>query len=119
MERLITEPTDIIENTISIRSETLEADLLLKYKKSYNRSIIIHCPRTHVFMLASFLKLHTLFLMDNPIDISVVDQPQYNFRYAIHYQLQSSLINSRVIIIVKTSNLLDVISLTRLYPAFA
>lgn len=68
--------------------------------------------------LATYLKLSSLFKANSPIDSHVVDRIEDKFRFTVIYNLQSFQGNTRMQIVTKTNDLLPLISLQGVYPAF-
>lgn len=101
--------------------QDIHKDDILKYvyKNYHNNSFIVQCYKKNLFSVSLFLKLHSLFMLNNAVDIAVVDNPKYKSRFSVNYLLQSSTINFKCILTVKISTKDDLISLTRVYPAFA
>lgn len=68
--------------------------------------------------LAMYLKLSSLFRANSPIDCHVIDKIEDKFRFTIIYNIQSLNNNTRMQVITKTNDILPIISLQEIYPAF-
>lgn len=68
--------------------------------------------------LATYLKLSSIFKANSPIDCHVVDRIEDKFRFTVIYNVQSFNSNTRMQIITKTNDILPLISLQSVYPAF-
>jgi NADH:ubiquinone oxidoreductase subunit C len=74
--------------------------------------------RQSTIELATYLKLSSLFKFNNPIDCHVTDKIDDKFRFTVVYNIQSFNGNSRAQVVTKTNDLLPLISLQGIYPAF-
>jgi NADH:ubiquinone oxidoreductase subunit C len=74
--------------------------------------------RNSTLELATYLKLSPLFKADNPVDCHVVDRIEDEFRFTVIYNIQSFKGNVRFQIVTKTNDLLPLMSLQSVYPAF-
>jgi NADH:ubiquinone oxidoreductase subunit C len=68
--------------------------------------------------LATYLKLSSIFKANSPVDCHVVDTIEDKFRFTIIYNVQSFNCNTRMQVITKTNDVLPLISLQGVYPAF-
>lgn len=74
--------------------------------------------RQRTLELATFLKLSSIFRVNNPLDCCVVDHIEDKYRFTITYTLQSFGQNNLICISTKTNDLLPLVSLQSLYPSF-
>ena len=88
------------------------------YINNIDTTINIITYRQTTLEVATYLKLSSLFKMNSPIDCHVVDRIDDKFRFNVIYNLQSFNNNARVQLITKTNDLLPLISLQSIYPAY-
>ena len=81
------------------------------------RNYII-APRQDFRTMAALLKLHSLTRVTNAIDITLVDNIEYEQRFSVSYQLQSTSTNTRYSLTTRSSESIPLLSLQGLYPAF-
>ena len=74
--------------------------------------------RQHMLDLATFLKLHSSIACDNAIDCFATDSIDSAYRFTITYLIQSSLANTSYSLITKTNDILPLISIQSIYPAY-
>jgi NADH:ubiquinone oxidoreductase subunit C len=68
-------------------------------------------------MLLSFLHNHILCQYKSLLDIIVYDIPTTRYRFAVLYNLLSTIFNSRLLVCVYTTQTLQVASVCCLYPS--
>lgn len=68
--------------------------------------------------LATFLKLHSTFLVTNAIDCYAVDSLTASYRFTVTYQLQSITGNTSITLITKTNDIFPLNSLQNIFSAF-
>lgn len=81
-------------------------------------SITFLSYRQATLELATYLKLSSVFKANSPIDCHVVDRIEDKYRFTVIYNVQSFNNNARVQIVTKTNDILPLISLQGVYPAF-
>ncbi len=68
--------------------------------------------------IATYLKLSSVFTCNNPIDCCVVDCIGDKYRFTVAYTVRSFGSNITVQILTKTSDILPLVSLQSVFPAF-
>ena len=81
-------------------------------------SITFTAYRQAALELATYLKLSSIFKANSPIDCHVVDRIEDKFRFTVIYNVQSFNNNARMQIVTKTNDVLPMMSLQGVYPAF-
>lgn len=82
---------------------------------AYNKVIVV---RQDVRSLIAVLKLHSLTRINNAIDITVIDNINFELRFSVSYHLQSITTNTRCTVTTRTSESRPLLSIQSLYPAF-
>lgn len=86
--------------------------------RNSDNSVHLTSYRQTTLALATYFKLSGLFKANSPIDCHVVDRIDDKFRFTIIYNVQSSCGNTRLQLVTKTDDLLPLVSLQGVYPAF-
>ncbi len=92
--------------------------LIISSHISSDRCITLAAYRQATLELATYLKLSSIFKANSPIDCHVVDRIEDKFRFTVIYNIQSFNSNTRMQLITKTNDVLPLISLQSVYPAF-
>lgn len=92
--------------------------LVISSHVSNDQTIIFMAYRQTTSALATYLKLSSIFKINNPIDCHVLDTVKDKFRFTVIYNIQSFSNNTRVQIVTRTNEVLPLVSLQALYPAF-
>lgn len=92
--------------------------LVISSHMSNEHVITFSSYRQATLELATYLKLSSVFKANSPIDCHVVDRIEDKFRFTVIYNVQSFNSNTRMQIITKTNDVLPLISLQSVYPAF-
>lgn len=82
-----------------------------------NNDIEIKTTPNNLRSLISFLKRHTLCQYKQLAEITCSDVPGKTHRFTINYLLHSLLYNSRVIVTIKTNEIIPLPSITGLYES--
>lgn len=83
---------------------------------NYLHHIIV--SRQDMRPITALLKLHSLTRVTNAIDITTLDNINYEQRFNVTYQFQSTTTNTRYTITTRSSESAPLLSLQSLYPAF-
>ncbi len=111
--------TDLeIEVLSTVVNSALNGLLVASYINNIDMTITFVGYRQCTLQLATYLKLSSIFKMNSPIDCHVVDRIDDKFRFNVIYNLQSFNNNIRVQLVTKTNDLLPLVSLQGIYPAF-
>jgi NADH:ubiquinone oxidoreductase subunit C len=92
--------------------------LVIAASVSSGNMLNIGVYREHVLEFATYLKLSSIFNVNNPVDCYVIDTVRDRFRFTIIYSIHSFPNNYIVKIISKTNDVLPFISLQSVYPSF-
>lgn len=92
--------------------------LVISSHISNDHTITLTSYRQTTLELATYLKLSSIFKVNSPIDCHVVDRIEDKFRFTIIYNMQSFNSNTQVQLITKTNDILPLVSLQGVYPAF-
>jgi hypothetical protein len=108
-----------LENTVlnDIFAPAIQG-LLVTGCKNSDETLHFTAYRQTTLELATYLKLSGLFKINTPIDCHVVDRIEDKYRFTVIYNMQSGPGNVRVQLITKTNDVLPLISLQSVYPAF-
>lgn len=112
-------------NQLNIETKALSAmlspalyGLIVSSHISNDHVVTFGTYRQATLELATYLKLSSIFKANSPIDCYVVDRIEDKFRFTAIYSIQSFNNNIRLQIISKTNDVLPLISLQSVYPAF-
>jgi NADH dehydrogenase (ubiquinone) Fe-S protein 3 len=83
--------------------------------KIKNSEIEICSSRMGLLELMQILKQHTAFQYKTVVDIAASDMPSSDLRFNIRYLLLSQKYNSRISVLVRTSESLPVMSVVQLF----
>ena len=81
-----------------------------------NIHFIVYRPT--VVEILTFLKLSSIFRLNNAIDIQAIDQINSEFRFTLIYKLQSTFGNYSANIVTKATDILALASAQSVFPAF-
>lgn len=99
-------------------SSTALTNLIVSGYVKNDETVCLTAYRSSMPALAAYTKLSTLFVGNNPLDCYVVDRIDSAFRFTITYTIQSTLKNNALQLTTKTNDILPLISVQNLYPAF-
>jgi NADH:ubiquinone oxidoreductase subunit C len=106
-----------IESLNNLLSPTLN-NLVICTHISSDGTLTFTVYRQATLELATYVKLSSIFKANSPIDCHVVDRIEDKFRFTVTYNIQSFNNNNRLQIVTKTNDLLPLVSLQGVYPAF-
>ena len=92
--------------------------LVISSHVSNDHAIIFTAYRPATLELATYLKLSSIFKANSPVDCHVIDRIEDKFRFTVVYNIQSFNANTRMQIVTKTNDVLPLVSLQGIYPAF-
>ena len=92
--------------------------LIASYVDPDLSSISVVSYRQHCTELALFFKLHSGFVADTGVDCYAVDNVANQYRFTVSYIFQSSVANYSFTLLTKTTEVLPLISLQSVFPAF-
>ena len=90
---------------------------LIKEIKIKNNNIEIKTTPNKLRSLLSFLKKHTLCQYQQLVDIACSDVPGKKYRFSVSYLLHSILYNARIVVTVKTNEVIPLPSVTQLFES--
>jgi NADH:ubiquinone oxidoreductase subunit C len=90
---------------------------LIKEVKLKNNNIEIKTTPNKLRSLFSFLKKHTLCQYKQLVDIVCSDVPGKKYRFSVSYLLHSILYNTRIVVTIKTNEVIPLPSVTQLYES--
>jgi NADH dehydrogenase (ubiquinone) Fe-S protein 3 len=90
---------------------------LIKEIKVKNNNIEIKTTPNKLRSLLSFLKKHTLCQYKQLVDIVCSDVPGKKYRFSVSYLLHSILYNARIVVTIKTNEVIPVPSVTQLFES--
>jgi len=106
-------------NTLNnLVAPALSGVVISAYMGTNDETIVFVTYRQSSLQLATYLKLSSVFKANSPIDCHVVDKVDDKFRFTIIYNVQSFNSNTRVQLVCKTNDILPLVSLQGIYPAF-
>ena len=109
---------ELENNILSDISTSALSGLLVTGCRNSDETIHFMAYRQTTLELATYLKLSGLFKANNPIDCHVVDRIEDKYRFTVIYNIQSGSGNTRVQLVTKTNDVLPLISLQSVYPAY-
>ncbi len=107
-----------ITNISSIIETAMTGLVVTSHININDTTINFTAHRQTTLELATYMKLSSVFKMNSPIDCHVVDRIEDKFRFTVIYNVQSFNNNTRLQITTKTNDLLPLVSLQSIYPAF-
>jgi NADH dehydrogenase (ubiquinone) Fe-S protein 3 len=90
---------------------------MVKEVRVFNNDIEIKTTPNNLRSLLFFLKCHTLTQYKQLVDIVCSDVPGKMYRFTVAYLLHSLLYNARIVIIVKTNEVIAIPSVIQLYES--
>ena len=114
---------DINENVtaftaLSTQNLHIELDLDENNNEVTSNNVYVLTPRQELRTVAAFIKMHSLLRVNNAIDLTIIDNISYEFRFNVNYQFQSTTTNSRWTLSTWISETKPMLSLQSLFPAF-
>lgn len=107
-----------IKNINDILEPALPGLVAASFINTNDTTLNIVSHRQTTLELATYLKLSSIFKMNSPIDCHVVDRIEDKFRFTVIYNMQSFNGNTRSILVTKTNDLLPLVSLQSIFPAY-
>lgn len=107
-----------IKNINTIIEPALTGLVVAGYINNNDTTLNIITHRQTTLEIATYLKLSSIFKMNSPIDCHVVDRIEDKFRFTVIYNMQSFNSNTRLQIVTKTNDLLPLVSLQSIFPAY-
>lgn len=107
-----------IKNINNIVESALTGVITAAFMSTQDTTLSLISYRETTLETATYLKLSSIFKIHSPIDCHVVDRVEDKFRFTLIYNLQSFNNNSRIQLITKTNDLLPLVSLQGIFPAF-
>ena len=104
------------DTTVKSLTAALPGLILAAYSNKSELNLIAY--RQHTQALASFLKLHSEYNVDTAIDCFSTDTPETKYRFTVTYLLQSSQGNLGYTVSTKTTEVLALLSMQSVFPAF-
>jgi NADH:ubiquinone oxidoreductase subunit C len=119
MTNIIEDDTEIeIDSLHDVIHPAISGMFLSGHLNNNDKCLNILTYRQTTLPIATYFKLSSVFKMNSPIDCHVVDRVGDKFRFNIIYNLQSFNNNTRMQIVTKTNDILPLVSLQGIYPAF-
>jgi len=107
-----------IKSLNNIIEPSLPGLALASFINNNDTSLTVISYRQTTLELGTYLKLSSVFKINSPIDCHVIDRVEDKFRFTVVYNLQSFNNNTRLQIVTKTNDLLPLVSLQSIFPAF-
>jgi NADH-quinone oxidoreductase subunit C len=82
-----------------------------------NNAFVLKTSRFRLLGLLKFLRNHLLYQYRSLVDIVVYDNTATPYRFAVVYNLLSNFFNSRLLVCIYTTGVLEVPSVCSLYVA--
>ena len=111
------ELTPEIEILSKVINPALNGVVVSCYTSNYN-IITIASYRQSIVELATYIKLSSAFNAIVPVDCYVTDKIENKYRFTVIYAVQAASQNVVIKLVTKTTNLLPMVSLQGIYPAF-